>query len=80
MLSLHLAAYYLRAVGASGHGTVDALDLEGGLGQGLPGAVPAVMSMCVVPFIIPDAAKLVLAAVISRRVAKLLKLDREHAL
>ena len=44
------------------------------------GGFISVMSMCVVPFIIPDAAKLVLAAVISRRVAKLLKLDREHAL
>ena len=40
LLSLHLAAYRLRAVGASGHGAIDAIDLEGGLGQGLPGAVP----------------------------------------
>ena len=40
LLSLHLAAYRLQAVGASGHGAIDALDLEGGLGQGLPGAVP----------------------------------------
>ena len=36
----HLAAYRLQAVGASGHGAIDALDLEGGPGQGLPEAVP----------------------------------------
>lgn len=40
----------------------------------------SVMGLCVAPFIIPDAAKLVLAAVISRRMAKLLKLDHERAL
>ena len=44
LLSLHLAAYRLRAVGASGHGAIDALDLKGGPGQGLPGAVPDLQS------------------------------------